>query len=219
MKKAILSMVIVLIFLSSLVSAGLVSDVFNKITGKLSYTPGCWDSDGGDEIFQVGRAEDGKGGTGIDYCEGNVLTEYYCNQVEEVASRKIECPMGYVCHRGDCKERPDVASTSTLGKENSIVLVVGEEKTFGFDKFLVTQLAGGEADITYTKTIRVKNGDLVSFGGQNFDVVLGENVKLMNQGKDVEVLEKIVERVVEVEKEQVMEQVQKRASFWDRIFG
>lgn len=219
MKKMIISLAIVLIFLSSLVSAGLVSGFLERITGRISYVPKCIDSDGGNNVFQRGKAVDGRNNEGIDYCSDGQLMEYYCDMnALEVKWEVKDCPAGHKCLNGVCKKKEERLKVSDLEDKNTILLVVGEELSFGFDSLVVSDVSGGEADITYTKKVRAKDGDIYVFGGTQFEVNIdGESVELLNKGVVTEVVEKEVEKVVFVDKPVV--EVKKKPGFWARLFG
>jgi hypothetical protein len=69
----------------------------------------CIDSDGGINTKQAGYVTY-KGGVSSDYCEGEIIHEYYCHEGEENVL-KIVC--GYGCESARCNNEPDTPASST----------------------------------------------------------------------------------------------------------
>jgi len=218
MKKIILSSVLVLIFLASLVMADVTTS--NDLTGNMAYQLKCIDSDNGDEIFQRGKAEDGKGAGGIDYCSNGKLVEYYCNlETLDAEYQERSCPQDYLCENGACKEQK---SQRALTASEVLVLVENQEDVYGDDTLELNSFYDGLAEIIYVKKIKVRNGDEIYLGGNKYEVKIGDDVQLINKGMGGEVVEKIVEKVVEKECEVIAPKetfVKKRFSFLRRLFG
>jgi hypothetical protein len=83
----------------------------------------CSDSDGGKDPAVKGTAKSGSI-TQTDSCDGNTLTEYYC-EGDQVKSEKGQCPGGTSCSDGKCVKSvctdsdngkdPDVKGTTSYG--------------------------------------------------------------------------------------------------------
>lgn len=216
MKRVILSIFVAAIFLSSLVSAGW----WSELTGRISYSPRCFDSDNGVNYEQRGQANDGRGGNGIDYCLDGKIREYYCDMdAFEVKFEDTSCPEGEACRNGACIKEAVIPETSDLKSTEVLVLALDKQQDFGYNHLVVTGIGNGEAELTYTKTLKVKTGDLINLEGNKFEIKVGDNVELSNQGTYTEIVEKPVERIVYVDK---IVEVEKPGFFkraWAKIFG
>ncbi len=216
MKRVMISIFVAAILLSSFVSAGWWSD----LTGRISYNPRCFDSDNGINYEQRGQATDGRGGNGIDYCLDGKIREYYCDMdALEVKFNDVDCPGDEACKNGACVMGAVTYTTSSLKDSEVLVLVLDKPQEFGYDKIVVNKIASGEAEFTYTKTMKVKTGDMINLDGNKFEVAVGENVEMSRRGTYVEVVEKPVEKIVYVDKIVEVEKPGVVKSIWRKIFG
>jgi parallel beta-helix repeat protein len=66
----------------------------------------CSDSDEGIAIFNAGSITANftniAQSNASDYCTGNTVTEFYCDQNTNIAQINISCPSGYNCSSGEC---------------------------------------------------------------------------------------------------------------------
>ncbi len=214
MKRVIFSVFVVAIFMASLVFAGSIP------TGAVSVVEKCTDSDGGINYEQRGQASDGRQGGGIDYCLNGKIREYYCDMdAFAVKYNDIDCPLGSTCKNGACYKVEVQPATSELKNNEVVVLVISKEQNFGYDSVVVTGISGGIAELTYTKKVSLKTGDVLNLDGNKFDVTVGDGVELSNVGTYVEIVEKPVEKIVYVDKIVEVEKPSAVKSIWRKIFG
>jgi parallel beta-helix repeat protein len=133
MKKGLggLSLIIISILLVSFVSAGVFSDTWNKITGKIIGSPSnaatCTETDNGDKPYIPGivfysKYPSTKNYTDVCTSKNKKVTEYSCDNKREplVITKIYDCPNG--CLNGACLTKKEISKCGIINESGNYYL-------------------------------------------------------------------------------------------------
>ncbi|MBD3397971.1 hypothetical protein GF413_02735 [Candidatus Micrarchaeota archaeon] len=115
--------------------------------------PDCYDSDGGFNIYEKGQVIPSEGGYYWDYCSGeSKVREYYCSEEGDALYTTTDCPSGYYCSSGACRQGETCYDTDGGIEEDEygeVSTSTDEEEDYCYDSDTVKEYYCDDGEIDY----------------------------------------------------------------------